>query len=74
MKTNPKKRTQKKRSFSLGCEVLRQYIEFNDEKLAYIHMRKVQKIAQEASERLVQLDALRREYQWTVDAYEDLYQ
>ena len=58
----------------MGCEVLHQYIEFDDRQPVYLDKQKLQKEAQEAQQRLVELDALRTEYQWTVSAYEDLYQ
>ena len=69
----PMKMKRKKDSFSLGCEVLHQYIEFDDGEPVYINKQKLQREVQEAHQRLVELDALRREYQCTIDAYEDLY-
>ena len=44
------KRRQRTRSFSLGCEVVHQYNEFNDENPAHIDMISIQRKAQEASE------------------------
>ena len=71
----PSRKKRRKESFSLGCEVLHQYIEFDDgHPVFFDKLKKLQREAQEAQERLVELDALRREYQWTVSAYEDLYQ
>ena len=58
----------------MGCEVLHQYIEFDDGQPVYLDKQKLQKEAQEAQQRFVELDALRRECQLRVSAYEELYQ
>ena len=68
------KMKRRKESFRLGCEVLHQHIEFDDGELVYVDKPKLQKGAQEAHQRLVELDAHRSKYEWTIDAYEDLYQ
>ena len=68
----PTKKKRKKESFSLGCKVLCQYREFDDGVLAYIDKQKLQGEVQEVHQRLVELDALRREYQCTINVYEDL--
>ena len=61
----------RKECFSFYCEVLYQYIEFDEGQPVYFETQKLQK---EAQKRLVELEALRRDYQWTVNAYEDLCQ
>ena len=53
----PMKKKRKKESFSLGCEVLCQHIEFNDGEPVYINKQKLQGKVQEAHQRLVELDA-----------------
>ena len=65
----PSKKKRRKECFSLGCEV--HHIEFDDRQPVYLDKQKLQK---EAQQRLDELDTSRREYQWTVSAYEDLYQ
>ena len=67
------KKKRRKESFSLGCEVLCQHIELDDGEPASIDTRKLQGEVQEAYQRVAELDALRREYQCTIDAHEDLY-
>ena len=62
----PMKKKRKMESFSLGCEVLCQHIELMVESH---HTFEVQPAHQQVAE----LDAIRREYQCTIDAYEDLY-
>ena len=62
----PMKKKRKKESFSLGCKVLCQHIEFDDGELVYINKQKLQSKVQEAHQRLAELDALRREYQCTM--------
>ena len=69
----PMKKERKKESFTLGCEVLCQHIEFDDGEPSYIDTRKLQVEVQEAYQRVAELYAIRREYQQTIDAYEDLY-
>ena len=68
------KKKRRKQSFSLGCEVLHQHIEFYDGDPVYFDKLKLQREAQEAHERFIELDDQRREYQCTINAYEDLYQ
>ena len=69
------KKKRKKESFSLGCEVLhQQHIKFNDGEPSFMGTRKLQGEVQEAHQRLADLDALRWEYQHTIDVYEDLFQ
>ena len=65
----PTKKKRKKEPFSQECNVLHQYIEFNNGVPAYINKQKLQGEVQEAHQRLAELDALRREYQYTIDAY-----
>ena len=52
---------------------LYQHIKFDDGELSYIDTRKLQREVQEAYQRVAELDAIRREYQCTINAYEDLY-
>ena len=60
--------------FSLGCEVFQKDIEFNEnDEPSYIDWFKFRLMAQEAQQRLVELDALRSGYQQIMDAYKDLY-
>ena len=66
-KDKPSRKKRRKETFSLGCEFLHQYTEFNDRHLVYFDKTKLQREAEEAQQRLVELDALRREYQWTVN-------
>ena len=68
----PMKKKRSMESFCLGCEVLCQHIEFNDGDAVYFDKLPLQKEAQDAYPRLVELDAPKREYQWTISAYEDL--
>ena len=71
----PRKKKRRKESFSLGCEVLQQHIKFHKEgHPVYFERQKLLEKAQEAQKRLVEVDAIRREYQQTVDAYQDLHQ
>ena len=70
----PTKKKRKNESFSLGCKVLHQYIEFDDGVPAYIDKQKLQGEVQEAHQRLAELEALRREHQFTIDAYDNRIQ
>ena len=72
MMTMKKKR--KKDYFSLGCEVQCQHIKFDDGEPSYIYARKLCGEVQEAYQQVAELEAIRREYQCTINAYEDLYE
>ena len=69
----PTKKRRKKESFSSGFKVLCQYIEFDDGEPSYIDTRKLPGEVQEAYQRVAELDTIRREYQCTINTYEDLY-
>ena len=50
-----------------------QHIKFDDGEPSYIDTRKLPGEVQEACQRVAELDAIRREYECTINAYEDLY-
>ena len=70
----PSKKKRRKESFSLGWEVLQQHMEFDKEgQPVYFETGKLLEKAKEAQKRSVEIDAIRREYEQTVDAYQDLH-
>ena len=68
----PMKEKRKKESFSLACEILCQHIEIDGWRPTYINIWRLGIEVKEAHQRVAELDAIRREYQHTIYAYEDL--
>ena len=64
LRRNQARRKEGKEPFSLGCEVLQPHIKFDtDGHPPYLERQKLLEKAQEAQKRLVEIDAIRREYQ-----------
>ena len=64
-----------KSRFSLGCEIFWKDLDLNaDDEPGYIDQRKFRSMAQEAQQRIHELDVIRSGYQQIVDVYQDLYQ
>ena len=75
----PKKKRQRvdhvKSRFCLGCEIFQKDLDLDtDDEPGYIDQRKFRSMAQEAQQRIHELNAIRSGYQQIVDAYQDLYQ
>ena len=59
----PSKKKRSKESFSLGCEVLQQHIKFDEEgQPIYFERQKLLEQVHEPQKRLVEIDAIRREF------------
>ena len=70
----PSEKKRRKESSSLGHEVLQQQMEFDKEDHpVYFEKGKLLEKAKEDQKRLVEIDAIRMEYQQTVDACQDLH-
>ena len=75
----PKKKRQRvdhvKSRFSLGCEIFQKDLDLDtDDEPGYIDQRKFRSMAQEAQQKIHELDTIRSGYKQIVDAYQDLYQ
>ena len=75
----PKKKRQRadcaKSRFSLSCEIFQKDLDIDtDYEPGYIEQRKFRSMAQEAQQRIHELDTMRSGYQQIVDAYQDQYQ
>ena len=74
LKRRTKQEKRKKESFRLGCEILQEYIKFDEEgEPVFFKKQQLLNKAHEAQNRLVEIDAIRREHQQATDVYHDLY-